>query len=235
MKKITFFLLLFHCLFYFEKINAQQITGYWKGKIDKKNVEIKIVKSGDSLTGTSYYYESANSYRRYSIKGYFNPDDNSAVWWDDQLIEEKKGKTIFPAAAPAAYLSTADFNCPGGNKMFLNGQTSINDQKKGPINLQNTFSHTFNDEWDFVIDNYIAGTNDPEFIDSIGKLAFSRPIITEKIPAPLKAEKSIAKTETVQPKKTVFIPAVKKTPIAEKTIVTNKESVTIAKPLSIEK
>ena len=38
-------------------------------KINRQKVEVKIIQSGDSLTGTSYY-ESANNYRRYTIKGY---------------------------------------------------------------------------------------------------------------------------------------------------------------------
>src|SRR5258705_4633678 len=50
---------------------AQMITGVWKGKINRQKVEIKIIQNGDSLTGTSYYYESAVNYRRYSIKRYY--------------------------------------------------------------------------------------------------------------------------------------------------------------------
>ena len=57
-------------------------------------MELKIVKNGDSLTGTSYYYTSVNNFRRYSIKGYFDPTDNSVVWWDDQLIEEKRTNSL---------------------------------------------------------------------------------------------------------------------------------------------
>ena len=64
----------------------------WKGKINRQKAEVKIIQNGDSLTGTSYYYESANNYRRYSIKGYFDATTNEAVWWDDQLIEEKSGR-----------------------------------------------------------------------------------------------------------------------------------------------
>ena len=195
----------------FVKANAQQITGYWKGKIDRKNVEIKIVKNGDSLTGSSYYYETVNSFRRYSIKGYFDPETNSAVWWDDQLIEERKGKTILPAAAAVPYLSTADFNCPGGNRMFLNGASVLkdkNNQPKGSVDLQKTATHSFRDEWDYVIDNFTAGTNDPYFIDSIGKLALIKPV--EIKPAVVVTEKTVSKTSTPEPKKTVFIPAMKK-------------------------
>ncbi|HTE13278.1 MAG TPA: hypothetical protein VK645_20000, partial [Chitinophagaceae bacterium] len=65
--------------------HAQQITGIWKGKIKSANLELKIIKSGDSLTGTSYY-GSKNNFRRYSIKGYFDPETNDVIWWDDELL-----------------------------------------------------------------------------------------------------------------------------------------------------
>ena len=88
---------------------GQQITGVWQGKIDKKKVEVKIILNGDSLTGTSYYYESPNNYRRYTIKGHFDIETNEAVWWDDQLIEEKNGRGFLtPGKIPM--LSRADFN-----------------------------------------------------------------------------------------------------------------------------
>jgi hypothetical protein len=74
------------------EINAQMITGVWKGKINRQKVEVKIIQNGDSLAGTSYYYESPTHYRRYSIKGYFDGGTNEAVWWDDQPIEEKSGR-----------------------------------------------------------------------------------------------------------------------------------------------
>src|SRR5215467_452407 len=90
-KKIPLFsLFIFICLLScFTSASGQMITGVWRGKLDKRRVEVKIIQKGDSLTGTSYYYESASNYKRYSIKGYFDADDNSAVWWDDQLIEDK--------------------------------------------------------------------------------------------------------------------------------------------------
>ncbi|MBL0132263.1 MAG: hypothetical protein IPP43_15125 [Chitinophagaceae bacterium] len=74
------------------KASAQMITGVWKGKINRQNVELKIILEGDSLKGTSYYYESANNYHRYSIQGYFDSKTNEAVWWDDQLLDEKSGR-----------------------------------------------------------------------------------------------------------------------------------------------
>jgi len=44
-----------------------------ENQIDKD--ELKLIKKGDSLVGTSYYYESKNNYRRYTVKGYFDERD----------------------------------------------------------------------------------------------------------------------------------------------------------------
>lgn len=154
--------------------SAQMITGIWSGKIDKKKVELKIIQNGDSLAGTSYYYESPTNYRRYSIKGYFDGNTNSAVWWDDQLIEENLSKNILARPGRIQYLSAADFNCPGSGKMFLEGKASLkenSDKTKGPVDLEKTESAVFGDEWDFVIENYTLGTNDPYIIDSIAAIA----------------------------------------------------------------
>lgn len=156
------------CLF--SLLGAQPVTGVWKGKINKKDVEIKIIQKGDSLTGTSYYYESSRHYRRYSIKGYFDPITNSVVWWDDQLLEDKGGNN---EGKPPLH-SVADFNCPGGGEMYLDGKTSLKDnsQPVGSVALTKTGNPSFPDEWDFVVDNYTVGANDPGIIDSIYLLAF---------------------------------------------------------------
>jgi hypothetical protein len=169
----------------FSSANAQQVTGVWKGRINRNNVELKIVQKGDSLTGTSYYYESPGNYRRYSIKGYFNQDDNSVVWWDDQLIEDKSGKGL-GNAGKTPLLSVADFNCPGGGEMFLEGKAALKDDPnrvKGPVDLTKIVDPYFPDEWDFVVDNYTIGANDPDIIDSIFLIAF--------LPTKRPAEKAI--------------------------------------------
>lgn len=149
--------------------NAQQITGIWSGKIDRKRAEIKFVQKGDSITGTSYYYESGKNYLRYSIKGYFDAGNNSVVWWDDQLISDE-GRS----AKEVALLSVADFNCPDGGKMMLDGTTTQKESHitSGDLLLTKIMSTSFPDEWDFVIDNYLYGTNDPDIIDSVGLVAF---------------------------------------------------------------
>ncbi|HLF46807.1 MAG TPA: hypothetical protein VI548_10300 [Chitinophagaceae bacterium] len=159
-----------------EESASQMITGTWKGQINKKKVELKIIQKGDSLFGTSYYYESINTYRRYSIKGYFDGRTNETIWWDDQLIDEKKGKLALGSPGKVPYLSNADFNCPGSGKMILEGKASlINDRDniKGAVDLVKTGNSIFKDEWDFIIDNYTEGANDPTIIDSVAAIASS--------------------------------------------------------------
>lgn len=218
--------------------SAQLITGYWKGKIDHKNVELKIVKNGDSLTGTSYYYASPNNYRRYTIKGYFDSRDNSVVWWDDQLVEDKSSKRLLSSkTGMETYISAAEFNCPGGDKMYLDGKAGLKDGMEEPnstVALEKKDTHIFKDEWDDVIDNYTIGANDPELIDSIGKLAFTKSIPTETTAvnptAPAPVAKQIAVAETS--KKQLPLPVTKKEPA--KTILPESIKPVIVAPLTNE-
>jgi hypothetical protein len=136
------------------------VTGVWKGKINRQKVELKIIQQGDSLVGTSYYYESANNYRRYSIRGYFDPNTNSTVWWDDQLLDEKSGRFSVGSPGKIPMLSRADFNCPGSGKMMLNGNAYDKDEEdkiKGAVDLDKINSPQFADEWDDIIENYTTG------------------------------------------------------------------------------
>ncbi len=165
-------LVLFFCVS--SGVQGQQVTGVWKGRIGKKKVEVKIIQNGDSLTGTSYYFDSKTSYRRYTIKGYFDQEENSVVWWDDQLVEERSGLMGAPGKTPQ--LSVADFNCPGGSEMYLNGKAGPKEEPSatsGPVDLTKAAGPAFSDEWDFVIDNYTSGTNDPDIIDSISAIAMA--------------------------------------------------------------
>jgi hypothetical protein len=148
--------------------DAQQITGIWSGKINRKRAEIKFVQKGDSITGTSYYFESGKNYLRYSIKGYFDAGNNSVVWWDDQLISDAGSRS-----KEVALLSVADFNCPDGGEMMLDGTTTQKETHitSGDLSLTKIISTSFPDEWDFVIDNFLYGTNDPDIIDSVGLIA----------------------------------------------------------------
>ena len=174
---------------------AQPITGVWKGKMGKQRVEVKIIQRGDSLTGTSYYHDGGSNYRRYSIKGYFDQTNNSVVWWDDALIEEKLGKLSMTSPGAAPMLSSADFNCPGGGEMLLDGSTHPQHKEvDDPLHLKKFETPQFRDEWDYVIDNFTQGTNHPDIIDSVALIAKrptpkneptkEPPIIAAKPPAP---------------------------------------------------
>lgn len=178
--------------------NGQMITGTWTGKIGKQKAEIKIVQRGDSITGTSYYYESVNSFRRFTIKGYFDKNTNEVVWWDDKLIEEKYGRLNNSPYVKWPLESVADFNCPGGGRMMLDGKAIEKYNQtvsKGEVHLDKTDSRIFNDEWDYVIENYTMGTNDPFIIDSVETIATITPpakdipAVIEKIKEPVEIKK----------------------------------------------
>ena len=161
-------------------VSAQTITGAWKGKIGSLRTELKLIKKGDSLVGTSYYYTSKSNYRRYAVKGYFDGQTNNVVWWDDQLLEDRVSGRV-AGLDRDALLAIADFNCPGEDEMRLEGESTERDNKhktKGNVQLEKITASSFPDEWDFVIENYTAGANDPYIIDSIAKLSMATVGIT---------------------------------------------------------
>jgi hypothetical protein len=214
---ILFFLVSIQC-------TAQMITGVWKGKINKQKVEVKIILNGDNLTGTSYYYESGTQYRRYSIKGYFDPETNEAVWWDDELIEEKTGRSARSLPGSIPLLSRADFNCPGDGRMMLDGRAADKEDNRptGDLHLDKTDNRVFNDEWDYVIDNYLVGSNDPDLIDSIASLRpfpFQQQETAIVMPPPVTqavVEKPVQKT--VPPKEKNMPPLIIPEPVKQQTI-----------------
>jgi hypothetical protein len=164
-------LVIVYCLLSWFHVSAQPITGLWKGKIKSTKIELKLVKKGDSLVGTSYYFESPGDYRRYSVRGYFDDQSQNVVWWDEQLLEEK---TQARGIGSSAMMMVADFNCPGEGTMKLEGHTNERDNIKStryPVDLQKTGSSIFPDEWDFVLANFTRGANDPLIIDSVALVA----------------------------------------------------------------
>jgi len=217
-------------LCFFTDSSAQMITGVWKGKINKKKTELKIIQKGDSLVGTSYYYESENNYRRYSIKGYFDPATNEAVWWDDQLVEAKTGKPGLNTPGKIPYLSSADFNCPGSDKMFLDGNASLkhSDKPEGPVHLEKTDQTLFPDEWDFIIENFTAGANDPYYIDSVSSIA--------SIPVIVPVEKTIQQKENTVPVENKETVKVNNRPIERsETVKVSPAPKTVEKQLTVKK
>jgi hypothetical protein len=220
------FLLLGIILFAFSSSDAQMITGVWQGKINKQKVEVKIIQNGDSLEGTSYYYESSTNYRRYSIKGYFDPNTNAAVWWDDYLLEEKSGRFSIMTPGKVPLLSRADFNCPGDGRMMLDGKTAKKEddsQPRGDVHLNKVPDPVFEDDWDFVIDNYLTGGNDPYIIDSIASLSHAPTTIEEETNRP--EEKPVVVAKQPEEKRVEITP--------QKTIIQKEEILIAQKPASV--
>jgi hypothetical protein len=210
MYKRTVAKFIFPCflLFASSQIFAQQITGVWKGKIGKQKVEVKLVQNGDSISGTSYYYESTNNYRRYAVKGHFDNETNEVVWWDDRLLDEKGPQIRTGRQGLVPMLSRADFNCPGSGIMMLDGKTALKENEdipKGEVHLNKTENTNFEDEWDNLIEGYTVGSNDSEVIDSVAAIASTN---QNKKTEPLTTE---VKPERKQPE-VVFIPAPAETP-----------------------
>lgn len=237
----TFYPLFLLTCFVFNKVNSQMVTGVWKGKINRQKVELKIIQQGDSLVGTSYYYESAGNYRRYSVRGYFDPATNSTVWWDDQLLDERSGRFSVGSPGKVPLLSRADFNCPGSGKMMLNGKAYDKEEEgriKGDVDLDKISSPQFADEWDDVIENYTSGTNDPDLIDSVATIAGSLKQIPEEPRASIQVQKPVSRTSQQQTapaeniKPAINPPAPAKPLSIEEKFVTRKKVFTKDIPLS---
>lgn len=208
--------------------NAQMVTGVWKGKISgnggllksQYKLELKLVQNGDSLTGTSYYYASPNNYYRFKIKGYFNTDNSTVVWWDEDMIEYSTNNKLLTPNNDAM-INEADFNCPGGGKMMLDGTAKKKeDDKQFTLHLDKTDGSNFKDEWDWLINNYTYGANDPYIIDSISNIASAT--VPEK-----EAAQPVTINKPVEEKK----PVIKTTPAAPKKETITKREPTVIAPV----
>ncbi len=222
-------------------MQAQMITGVWKGKIGtglrSQKMEVKLVQKGDSIAGTSYYYENSNHYRRYSVKGYFNQQTNEVVWWDDVLLEQviPGFRVLSPNEIPL--LMEADFNCPGGGIMKLDGKAvhKADNKNKGELHLDKVEQTQFDDEWNWVIENYTVGANNPEIIDSIAQLhkPVTEPAVT---PAPVPIPQQQEPKPVTEPTVTRQQPtqSIQKADAPVTAPPQNKPTVAVSKPPAIK-
>jgi hypothetical protein len=199
-------------------LNAQQITGYWHGKIGNAfgvKTELKLILKGDSLVGTNYYYFSKNSYVRYSVKGYFNQFTNAVIWWDDVLIETKSNK-LFPSNKKEMLRNEANFNCPGDGTMKLEGSAQVDEAGKTlSIKLDKKNNSVFADEWNEIIDNWTNGGNSIAWIESVQYISKAKIEKTENtIPYHTETVNNVKTTELDLP--------VKKQVIATEKVTDNK-------------
>ncbi len=215
------------------------ITGIWKGRINQQKVELKIIQKGDSLTGTSYYYQSAGHYRRYSIRGYFDVATNETVWWDDQLLEVKQGRNALSQPGKIPLLARADFNCPGDGRMMLDGKAGRQGEEnlRGVVDLDKITTTDFPDEWDFVIENYLVGANDPDIIDSIAALVTSPVVVPQEpeviVATPVREAEPVVVKQATAPVVTqpVITPVAPKELTIEEKFTTRKKVFTKEIPL----
>ena len=129
---------------------------------------------------------------------------------------------------------------------MLDGKTaSKEDPKKstGEVHLDKTTSPVFSDEWDFVIDNFLVGANDPDIIDSVSMIAYavnteedSRPIIQPKKEEPVLIIPAPKEHANPKPNTTFIEKAKPPEPILPLTIeekfVTRKKVLTAEMPLT---
>jgi hypothetical protein len=233
MKFFFSLLLLISCFFGF----AQPITGVWRGKIingsgmfaSTGKVELKLNKKGDSLLGTCYYFNNANTYMRYSVKGYFDSVNNSVHWKDDKFLGVKPvGKTPVGVFRDPM-ISEADFNCPGNNVMKLDGKSQIGEE--GPeftLHFDKVDKPIFHDEWDNVIEGYFTGMADPGIIDSV--YAIAKPYeptipddVAKKVNPVIPGQQTVPGNSTMIPESTAQNP---KTPGAGTTSAPGEKPVT---------
>ena len=182
-----YFFLLFCGLAMISPIMAQPITGVWRGKITRgsgfrqstSTVELKFIRQGDSLVGTSYYYGLGKSYIRYAIKGWFDPEYNTVHWKDYHLIEMVPVRSKDAKKYDETLEAEADFSCPDGRTMHLDGSCKVGSEPEMKLELRKMERPLFPDEWDSIIDGFFVGMAQKELIDSVWLIA-SEPYIPKK-------------------------------------------------------
>jgi hypothetical protein len=151
----------------------------WRGQITKGTglrkksapVEIKFIKTGDSLLGTAYYYGSGKNFIRYSLKGYFDPAYNTVHWQDYQLIEKSVSGQSATKAFTELMKAEADFSCPDGKTMRLDGSCTLPGEPAMEIALKKVEDTFFPDEWVDLIAGYFTGMAEQTLIDSVWNIA----------------------------------------------------------------
>jgi hypothetical protein len=215
-------------LFMLKTAEAQPVTGIWQGRINFKvsgiskyqQMEMKLVRTGDSLAGIAYYHNGRNSYLSVPVAGYFDPYDGTVKWWHTgtQGVDEN-GRNL-SAGISADLDFVADFNCPGDGIMKLDGEAGTGPEsgipKNFPLHLTKTDKPLFNDEWDDRIDDPSWASHipkkDPDDItdqpDRNEKLKLSPPAspVTPGIPEKGGAEATPALEEKSIPKKSAYQP-----------------------------
>ena len=199
---------------------AQPVSGVWRGRVVKGRapfatnykVEVKIIRQGDSLTGTSYYYANPDFYYRYAIKGYLDATDGSLHWWDDVLIEQKGGTVNISGVNSQPLAMQTDFNCPGEGIMKLDGKAETKSGNELAVHLDKYDDPLFSDGWDPLITSWLYGGSHP---DLIAEADAEQRKGSAPVSPPAPAPQDVAKASPPAPAKPQAVP--------EKPIVTTEE------------
>ena len=182
---------------------AQPVTGVWRGRIIRGTglrqstapVELKLVAQGDSILGAIYYYGKGKNYIRYSVKGYFGKEFNTVHWQDYHMMDMFPKKPDALMQFSETMKSKADFSCPDGKSMFLDGTCQLPDVPEMKIELRKMDNTFFPDEWDEVIEGYFTGMASKEVVDSVWMMG-SEPYIAKTATTVVKDDVAKVNLET---------------------------------------
>jgi hypothetical protein len=177
-------------------VQAQPLTGVWHGKVKKngfagasEQVELKLVRQGDSLVGVAYYYQSPSRYDKVPVKGHVDPWTGTVTFWDDP--ERSKDRH-------AGMAFETDFNCPGEGVLLLDGHGGLHGDPGGDdltVHLQKVDEPIFADGWDEVIRDPGSWAGGPGLIERNEEKA-NGPVVQTPVPAPKPAAKKMDGTPT---------------------------------------
>lgn len=175
-KRISSLLLLAGCLVS-AIAHAQPVSGQWKGRVGgptlglgrSYQVELRILREGDSLIGVADYRTLGNNHVRMPVRGYFNPFDGTVSWWHAaQEGVDEKGRAV-QDLLPAGMTFDTDFNCPDGSTLKLDGLASLTTWSgrsiEMPVHLQKTGEADFPDPWERSFVESGGGPDKPPIAD----------------------------------------------------------------------
>lgn len=218
------FLLLAGLFLSFPDLQAQPLTGTWRGKVSVKEgllnrsvaLELQWELEGDSLRGRAYYYQNRTRYAVTRIAGSVDPRDGTVRWQDQEILE---GTWNPPGKGELQF--TADFNCPGEGIMKLDGSVATMSRDESPAGQV-----------------HLDKVETPLFPEP-GPTPAPAPVVVQAAPVPSKPASTPAKQpvpgEKPAPKAANHTPpAVTPPPVTTPASTPTEPVLTVAKPVQVE-
>jgi hypothetical protein len=118
---------LFAFLLFFSAVSAQQINGFWKGRLVMEpggcfpvyNIEFQLQITGNKITGSSYHYSDTSNYVKEEFEGLYDTVNKAAI------IEEKKVSVfqIPPDCIPCIKKYQLEFHTDGKEEQLRGSWT----------------------------------------------------------------------------------------------------------------